>query len=146
MARSHIIRLVGCTHGLSATDVSANGWPGQLREYGAYRYRNREDTNFRVADLQIASTTIPWLSVLALPPRSAQPAVFNREAFMRLIQIAALAAVGLGCRLNAHAQLNAWPHDLPAAHSWLMCSSLNGEPMVAWVSEKKAVVAVSSLH
>ena len=65
---------------------------------------------------------------------------------MRLIQIAALAAVGLGCRLNAHAQLNAWPHDLPAAHSWLMCSSLNGEPMVAWVSEKKAVVAVSSLH
>ena len=65
---------------------------------------------------------------------------------MRLIQIAALAAVGLGCRLNAHAQLNAWPHDLPAAHSWFMCSSLNGEPMVAWVSEKKAVVAVSSLQ
>lgn len=74
------------------------------------------------------------------------PTFFNREFFMRLIRIAALAAVGLGCGLNAHAQRNAWPHDLPAAHSWFMCSSPNGEPMVAWVSEKKAVVAVSALR
>ena len=50
---------------------------------------------------------------------------------MRLIRIAALAAVGLGCGLQAHAQRNAWPQDLPAAHSWFMCSSPNGEPMVA---------------
>ena len=65
---------------------------------------------------------------------------------MRLIQIAALAAVGLGCRLNAHAQLNAWPHDLPAAHSWFMCSSQSGEPVVAWVDQSSSVVAVSSLR
>lgn len=65
---------------------------------------------------------------------------------MRLIRIAALVAVGLGCGLHAHAQRNAWPQDLPAANSWFMCSSPNGEPMVAWVSEKKAVVAVSSLR
>ena len=65
---------------------------------------------------------------------------------MRLIRIAALAAVGLGCGLHAHAQRNAWPQDVPAAHSWFMCSSPNGEPMVSWVSEKKAVVAVSALR
>lgn len=74
------------------------------------------------------------------------PTFFNREFFIRLIRMAALAAVGLGCGLNAHAQRNAWPHDLPAAHSWFMCSSPNGEPMVAWVSEKKTVVAVSALR
>jgi len=74
------------------------------------------------------------------------PTFFNREFFMRLIRMAALAAVGLGCGLNAHAQRNAWPQDLPAAHSWFMCSSPNGEPMVAWVSEKKTVVAVSALR
>lgn len=65
---------------------------------------------------------------------------------MRLIRIAALAAMGLGCSLHAHAQRNAWPQGLPAAHSWYMCSSPAGEPMVAWVNEKKSVVAVSALR
>ena len=65
---------------------------------------------------------------------------------MRLIRIVAFVAVGLGCGLQAQAQRNTWPQELPAAHSWFMCSSQSGEPVVAWVDQGSSVVAVSSLR
>ena len=65
---------------------------------------------------------------------------------MRLIRIVALVAVGLGYGLQAQAQRNTWPQELPAAHSWFMCSSQSGEPVVAWVDQGSSVVAVSSLR
>ena len=65
---------------------------------------------------------------------------------MRLIRIVALVAVGLGYGLQAQAQRNPWPQELPAAHSWFMCSSQSGEPVVAWVDQGSSVVAVSSLR
>jgi hypothetical protein len=48
--------------------------------------------------------------------------------------------------MQAQAQRNTWPQELPAAHSWFMCSSQSGEPVVAWVDQSSSVVAVSSLR
>ena len=57
-----------------------------------------------------------------------------------------LVVVGLTWTMQAQAQRNTWPQELPAAHSWFMCSSQNGEPVVAWVDQGSSVVAVSSLR
>ena len=65
---------------------------------------------------------------------------------MHLIRIVAFAAVCLGYGLQAQAQRNTWPQELPAAHSWFMCSSQDGEPMVAWVDQDSSVIAVSALR
>ena len=62
---------------------------------------------------------------------------------MRLIRIVAFVAVGLGYGLQAQAQRNTWPQELPAAHSWFMCSSQSGEPVVAWVDQGSSVVAAA---
>lgn len=65
---------------------------------------------------------------------------------MHLIRMVVFAAVGLGYGLQAQAQRNAWPQELPAARSWFMCSSQEGEPMVAWVDQDSSVIAVSALR
>ena len=57
-----------------------------------------------------------------------------------------LIVVGLTWTMQAQAQRNTWPQELPAAHSWFMCSSQSGEPVVAWVDQGSSVVAVSSLR
>jgi len=67
---------------------------------------------------------------------------FMRHGF----RFAAVAALGLGCVLQAHARHSGWPDGLPAAHSWYLCSSANGEVMVSWVNPDNEVMAVSSLQ
>ena len=57
-----------------------------------------------------------------------------------------LTVVGMTWAMQAQAQRNTWPQELPAAHSWFMCSSQSGEPVVAWVDQSSSVVAVSSLR
>ena len=57
-----------------------------------------------------------------------------------------LVFVGLTWTMQAQAQRNTWPQELPATHSWFMCSSQSGEPVVAWVDQGSSVVAVSSLR
>lgn len=57
-----------------------------------------------------------------------------------------LALVGMTWAMQAQAQRNAWPQGHPAAHSWFMCSSQSGEPMVAWVDQGSLVIAVSALR
>jgi len=64
----------------------------------------------------------------------------------RWVRFAALATVGLGFLLQAHARHSGWPEGLPAAHSWYLCSSASGEVVVSWVSQDNEVMAVSGLQ
>lgn len=57
---------------------------------------------------------------------------------------AAVAAIGVVGA--AQAQGNTWPRHLPAANAWFLCSSAQGEAMVAWVDRNHAVVAVSNVR
>ena len=70
----------------------------------------------------------------------------KQTTHLRWRRFGLLALVGMTWAMQAQAQRNAWPQELPAARSWFMCSSQEGEPMVAWVDQDSSVIAISALQ